>query len=108
MDGIAVMLQAGIVPFTVTTAVHVETLPAKSVTVSVTLLAPILVQLKLVFDNTMVAIPQLSVLALFTLATVIVAEPPTNVTVTGLLKLRVLRNNVDKIVGFLHSIDKFG
>jgi hypothetical protein len=45
---------------TVTVALQVETLPFTSVTVRITVLAPTLEQLKLLFEIVVLAIPQLS------------------------------------------------
>ena len=64
-----------IVSTTVTVAVAVETLPLTSVTVKVTVLAPVLAQVKEVLLNAYVAIPQLSVDPLLIWAGVIVAVP---------------------------------
>ena len=50
-------------------------MPFASVTVNVTVLLPVLLQLKLVFDKVMLAIPQLSVLPLLTTPVVKVAFP---------------------------------
>ena len=50
-------------------------LPFTSVTVKVTVLLPVLLQLKLVFDKVMLAIPQLSLDPLFTIPVVKVALP---------------------------------
>jgi hypothetical protein len=73
------------VPTTVTMAVQVDVLPHPSFTVSVTVFAPILPQLKLVFDRLNEAMPlQSSVEPLSTIAGAIVAEPPLSVTVTFL------------------------
>ena len=75
----------GAAPTTVTVAVQVDVLPQPSLTVSVTVLFPILVQLKLVLDSVSEAIPlQLSDEPLFTWAAVTVAAPLTRVTVTFL------------------------
>ena len=68
-------------PCTVTVDEQVALLPCISVTVSNTLLLPMSVVVKVDFDKPVLAIPQLSVLPLFTWAGVIVAVPFTNVTV---------------------------
>src|SRR4030043_257181 len=64
-----------IVSITVTVAVHWSVLPLLSVTVKVTVLAPISAQAKLVISSTMLAIPQASLLPLFTSAAAIVTFP---------------------------------
>jgi len=69
------MAVGGVLSCTVTTAVAVEALPAASVTVKVTLFAPIFEGPKVVLFKAYVAIPTLSVDPLFTWAAVIVAWP---------------------------------
>ena len=86
LDGTAVMEQLGISPTTVTIAVQVLLLPVTSVTVKVTVLLPMLEQLKLVLETLSATGLQISLLALFTLEAVMVAAPFTNVIVTGLHK----------------------
>ena len=61
--------------FTVTVVVQVETLPASSVTVSVTVLAPTLAQVKVLGNTDILAIVQLSLLLLPTWAAVSAARP---------------------------------
>src|SRR5436190_504805 len=78
------MLQVGTSPTTVTTAVHVETFVCISVTVSVTVLSPIVAQLKVVGATSTDSMSQLSVLPSFISAAVMLAVPFTNVTVAGL------------------------
>lgn len=65
----------GVMSFTVTVAVQVETFPFTSVTVNVTVFAPTFEQEKLFGDTLIEAIPQLSELPLLTWAAVIVAAP---------------------------------
>src|SRR6185503_14790264 len=61
--------------FTVTVAVQVELLPFTSVTVSVTVFGPTLAQVKVLGVTLRLAMPQASLLPLFTWAAVIVALP---------------------------------
>ena len=66
---------------TVTVAAQVEVLPWPSLTVSTTLLLPVLAQVKDVAERLKLAVPQLSEEPLFTCAAVTVAVLPTKFTV---------------------------
>jgi len=59
-------------------------LPDASVTVRITVLTPMFAQANVVLETLKVTGPQLSLLPLFTLAAVMLADAPTNVTVTDL------------------------
>jgi hypothetical protein len=74
----------GAAPTTVTVALHVDVLPVASVTVSVTVLAPILEQSNEVLDADNVIGPHSSLLPLLISAAVIEAKPFTNATETCL------------------------
>ena len=78
------MLQIGISPKTVTVDVQVLLFPVTSFTVSVTVLLPMLEQLNDDLETLNDTGLQLSKLLLFIIDSVIVAVPPTNVTVTAL------------------------
>ena len=78
--GTDVIELAVISPITVTVAVAVDELPFTSVTVKVTVLAPIEEQSNVVLSRTTEAIPQLSDEPLLICVAVIVAEPFTKST----------------------------
>ena len=65
----------GVTSFTVTVAVQVDEFPFTSVTVNVTVFAPVLAQVNEEGETDNVAIPQASELPLLICAAVIVAEP---------------------------------
>ncbi|SRX75945.1 hypothetical protein AEQU3_02943 [Aequorivita antarctica] len=75
VNGAAQFATGATLSSTVTTVVQVEPLPFTSVTVSVTVLGPTLLQLKEVTSIEVLAIPQASVLPFSIFATVILASP---------------------------------
>src|SRR5579871_5387452 len=84
-DKVSCMLRqiatGGVLSTTVTVALHEDELPASSVTVSVTLLAPRLAQVNEDGDTLREAMLQLSLLPPSTCAAVMLAEPPLSATV---------------------------
>jgi hypothetical protein len=81
-DTLRQLATGGVTSWTVITAEHVLLLPEASCSVSMTLLLPLLAQVKVLVDNVMDVIPQASEELLFTCAGVTVTLPPTSVAVT--------------------------